>query len=199
MRIKIIEQKILKYDELSERAQQHVREKFAEWFAEDFDPNRNYDCECWIDLQEHSIKSYKIGSWGTNPVDTEFSEIDLDLDKLIARMSESLRDQRNLYRIARAEYFHGAIDSLLQVSTRRARGFGGGYITTIEFDSLGSRARIESLCEKYADKITDHVKDCEHKIARAISAEFDHVYSEEYARDMCDANEYEFDESGDLA
>lgn len=198
MRTFTVEKTAYKFNELPERAKEHAREQFGIWFAESFDPNGDYDQECWLDCAVHGIKSYKIGSWDTNPINASFSAIDLDIDLLIARLSDSLKEQRNLYRIARAEYFHGALDSLLQVTTRAARSYYNGYITKVEFDSFGLRPRIESLCEKYASRLSQHVADCEHAVARAISAEFDYTTSDEYAQEMAEANEYEFDEYGNL-
>jgi len=195
MRTETIERPIYKFEELSDRAKEIAIQSIAPWDA--FNPDEYSDC--FIDTSANGIKSWSMGYWNTNPIEARFSRCDLDYDYLIANMSESLREQRNLYRIANHAYYsyQWGMDHLFYTETNR------NYRNTrldicAESPCRDRSKRIDSLVEKYREKLESHLRDCEHTVAKAINADYEYQCSEENVRDLCECNGYEFTEDGEL-
>lgn len=182
------------FTELDDSAKQNV----IGWLNQytDFDPN---DDECLIDKEALHVKKYTIGTWDTNPIDCTFGEIDFDIDSLISELSESIRDQRNLYRCANIYYAKYIENMHTLFYTKQNHNYRNMrlYFEAESPCKIRSK-RVDSLVEKYREKLENHLRHCEYLAAKAISAEIDYRYSEEYAKDTCEANEYLFDSKGNI-
>jgi hypothetical protein len=182
-----------RFEELSDRAKHNAMYAYPSDFS-----IRDYDPENWIDMETSGIKNYKLASWDTNPIEATFSRISLDFDRLIAKHSESLRDQRNLYRIVKRFLDSDSMtDMFCCIQNLNYRD----PIIEIEPDYVGHDRpckRTDRLLNKYAEKLTEHVRDCEREVARSIAREYEYTCSEEYFQDIADANDYLFDENGNL-
>ncbi len=177
------------FTELDESAKHNV----IQWLNQysDFDPS---DYEGLINNEELKLKSYSIASWDTNPSDCRFGKVEFDIENLMADLSESIRDQRNLYRFANY-YYHFGMDSVFAfTANRNYRNYRLDVVA--ESPNRANSKRIDSLVEKYREKLETHLRHCEYLAAKSIGAEVDYRWSEEYAKDTCEANEYLFDSSG---
>jgi len=178
------------FNELDDSAKQNV----IQWLNDGmyFDVS-DYD-ECLIDNEALHIKEYTIGSWNTNPIECNFDHVEFNFDSLIPEISESIRDHRNLQRYARVFSYYSDIGSIF----RTVKTYRHSQID-VDADSASYNRRtkrIDALIEKYREKIENHLRHCEYLAAKAISAEIDYRYSEEYAKDTCEANKYLFDNNG---
>jgi hypothetical protein len=180
------------FTELSESAKQNV----INWLNQypDFDPS---DDEGLIDNESLKIKSYALASWDTNSIECRFGEIEFDIDSLIAELSESIRDQRNLYRCANIYYAKYVEDMHTLFYTKKNHNYRNMRLDFEAESPCKIRSkRVDTLIEKYREKLENHLRHCEHLAAKSINAEVNYRYSEEYAKDTCEANEYLFDSNG---
>lgn len=59
----------------------------------------------------------------------------------------------------------------------------------------------ERVCDfdEQADELEqDYLKNLGEEYLRKLQREYEYMYTEEYAKDTCEANEYEFDENGKI-
>jgi hypothetical protein len=180
------------FGELSNTAKHNV----IQWINDGLYFNVNDYDKCLIDKQSLHIKEYTIGSWDTNPIECNFNHVEFNFDSLIPELSDSIRDQRNLQRYARAFSYYSDIGAIF----RTVKNYNYRH-SQIDIDAdaascAGRTRRIDALIEKYREKLENHLRHCEYLAAKAISAEIDYRYSEEYAKDTCEANEYLFDNKG---
>ncbi len=198
MRTDTIERKVYKFEELSEIAKERVIQSFAPW--DDFSPTEYAELYgCYSDATANGINSWSLGYWNTNPIEARFSKCDLDYDYLIANMSESLKEQRNLYRIACIDYPQHSEDMHTIFYTKVNHNYRITRLDLCSESPCRDRSRrIDSLVEKYREKLENHLRDCEHEVAKSINADYEYVCSEENIRELCTCNEYEFTEDGKL-
>ena len=193
MRTITIEKKIFKYDELSERAKDHARMNHARFEAENYDPN---DDEGLLDKEGLFLVSYKVGTWDTNPVNASFSEVRLDITGYIKSVATK-KDLRNLGRACKAVFGSKDYDisDFFGLSTQRTRN---GFRTTVDLYGTYGMKHVRSLVETYATKIEEHIKECEYLAAKAIDSQIEYFSSEECIQEASVANDYEYDENGEL-
>ena len=195
MRTDTIERTLYKFEELSDRAKEQAIQSIAPW--DYFNP---YDYpDCYIDTSAHGIKSWVLGSWDTNPIEARFSECDFNYDYLIANMSESIREQRNLYRIACIDYPQHSEDMHTIYYTKTNYNYRDPRLDICAESPCRNRSkRVDSLVEKYREKLENHLRDCEHAVAKAITTDYEYQCSEENVHELCECNGYEFTENGEL-
>ena len=83
---------------------------------------------------------------------------------------------------------------------------GSGYFETYAglndidgHDGYGLSYKIGELCdEAYTTQIEPVLEDIASTFTKTVSDYKDYTYSDEYAQETCDANEYLFDEKGNL-
>lgn len=195
MRTETIERTIYKFDELSEQARDIAVQRLAP--SDMFDPR---DCpDCYIDAPAYGIESWTLGDWSNNPIEARFIKCELDYDYLIANMSESLREQRNLYRIACIDYPQHSENMHKLFYTKTNHNYRNTRLDLCAESPCRDRSkRIDSLVEKYREKLEAHLRNCEHAVAKAINDDYEYQCSEDCVRELCECNGYEFTEDGEL-
>lgn len=198
MRTETIERKVYKFEELSERAKESAIQSIAPW--DDFSPTEYAELYgCYSDATANGIKSWTLGYWDSNPIEARFKQCEFDYDYLIANISESIRDQRNLYRIACINYPQHSEDMHTLFYTATNHNYRYTRLDICAESPCRDRSkRIDSLVEKYREKLEAHVRDCEHAVAKAINNDYEYQCSEEHVRELCECNGYEFTENGEL-
>lgn len=71
--------------------------------------------------------------------------------------------------------------------------FYGAYTGTI-FEAIGGEAMLEALCEE----MLQAAKDLADEIYKALEAEYDYQHSEECVAELAEANDWEFNEEGEM-
>lgn len=180
------------FNELSYSAKQNV----FNWLNQypDYNPN---DDDGLLDNEVLHIKKYRIGTWDNNPIECTFDSIEFNFDSLITELCDSSRDLHNLKRYARAYSYYADIESIFRIVKNH-------NYRTIRLDIVADSPcrertrRLDSLVEKYREKLENHLRHCEYLAAKAINAEIEYRYSDDYAADTCEANGYLFDVDGNI-
>lgn len=84
--------------------------------------------------------------------------------------------------------------------------YSGGYFETYSglndidgYDGYGLSYKISDLCtEAYEEKIKPILEDVSRDCTNFAEKQEEYFYSDEYAKETCDANEYLFDEDGNI-
>ena len=77
-----------------------------------------------------------------------------------------------------------------------------GYIEVGMFAGASANNLLDALPEDYTDTLADEMlqsaRDYADEIYKQLRDEYEHMCSEEYIAELCDANEYLFNEKGEL-
>lgn len=188
------------FNELSSEAKRKAIASYYE--CNDFDLIGEYDAECWIDFEAHHVNSLTIGSWSTNPIDCELSDLDLNIDGFLsARLSP-----RELRQIKHCLYWIDQGDKLDWIFYSKCHvcpwPYRRDYLIQFEPNNRcydRDRAKRSSKIVQYCcDLLNQHVRDIESEIASNITKEYEYRFTEEYFAELAEANDYRFTEDGKL-
>lgn len=180
------------FDELSDRAKDKVRC----WINDGINLLDYCDAGYLIPKDELFVKEYVIGSYDVDHY-LYFSTFDLDIANYL-ESTLSVLELRNIKRIAQS--LNESIGGLFYlVKNHNYRE------TLLEFD-IGYRCfndrdryyRTGNLLDQVTERLTDHLRECEHLARIALRDEIESMYSDECIKDTCEANGYLFDKHGNL-
>lgn len=76
---------------------------------------------------------------------------------------------------------------------------GTGMLARVPYSELAENCRlVEDYFPELAEEILESAKDYARDIYKRLQDEYDYMSSDEYLAELCEANEYEFDEEGQL-
>ena len=191
MRTETIERTLYKFEELSDDAQQHAIEKL-------WDLNVGYD---WWECSYETITTAArcLG------IDCTVEGFDLDRGAHVA-LSGKYSYRKNWRAALRAEFGGDTLAALvkigeeLQSAQRRAFYSASAELRRPYYRRDGTVYDIDQ--EKGADvndNLTDALRSFEHWAWRLLREEYGYLTSSDAIKETIEANEYEFDEAGNLA
>jgi hypothetical protein len=188
---KQIEIQLFSYEELSERAREHVREMM--------EPQHDWWEFVYEDWKE------KLGALGFEDVEINFSGFwnqgdgasftaSVDLEKWI-----KAGKQGNQYRLTLNAIGRGDVDSTVGIKRTSSHYY---HYSTVSCESIQSYADLspilEGQLEAIAEGITEHVRDLSKEIYRDLEAEYEGLTSEDYIAEECKEMQWLFLASGRL-
>lgn len=189
MRTETVTRTLYQFSELSDEAKRRAIEKL-------YDINTNYD---WWDCTYDTIKT----AGACVGIDCRVEGFDLDRGAHVA-LSGKYTYQKNWRTALRAEFGGDTLAELERIGAWLQDAqkclFWSGY-ASMESSRYGTRysADADHGGQHDVDGLVDGLREFEHWALTLLREEYGYLTSNEVIRETIEANEYEFDEAGNLA
>ena len=188
-----IEKEIFKYEELSEQAKERVRIKNGEFIAEFETENLKYDFE---EILKEKYPYFE-------KPDFVWSLSNSQGDGLSFSSDFSLTDYLFIKYPCMSGWKHRFLIDNIHVHVRYNNGhycYAHKSCIDIEFnfDYKTNTKRIDKLIDKLLNDITnEYLQICKEFEKQGYKA-YEYLYSDEYAKELAESNEYEYDCNGNI-
>lgn len=196
MRTETVTRTLFQFSELSEKAQERAIERFRdinvehEWYEFELDNFTEQLEEVGFNCPEISFSGFWSQGDGAS-----FTCKTAHIESLI----DALKDSRHHRKYAR---FLTKIADYLSVSVERINyQYSHKYSTRAVVDSClpGRRLQLEALINRFEEDVESLRLELSHRLFETLTAQYDHLRSDEAVIEAIEANEYEFLEDGTFA